>query len=232
VGIGGAIYIANDGTPGGSTTVNPPAPAPTPGFTTPDGQGYTVTPSPTELPPAPSTTSPPPPAASPNPGGESQQDTNDKNIQEVGPPTPPTPQKPPDQQQASPDQQQATPDQQAPSETPQATPAAPSPGSAPQATHGNSKKSQKEQQIYVIRDKDGNVRKYGVTGQPNNSNGNPRINQQTKGTDNDGEIIGTVPAGPGARQKALDIEQQKVNDYAKQNGGQGPPDNVKPQPNN
>jgi RHS repeat-associated protein len=82
-------------------------------------------------------------------------------------------------------------------------------------THGNSAASQKAQHGYVIKDKDGNVVKTGISGQKLNVNGSPpRANRQVNALNKQGEggytaeVIYQVKEGPGARQAALEAERQ------------------------
>jgi len=97
--------------------------------------------------------------------------------------------------------------------------------------HGNSKGSTKAQHVYEIRDQSGNLVKVGISGQPLNQNGtSPRANQQTNGTESAPKVVEQIPEGPGARQEALNREQQRVNKHASQNDGQGPPLNIRPKP--
>jgi len=99
--------------------------------------------------------------------------------------------------------------------------------------NGNSAASTRRQIIYGLFYPEGPIWKYGISGQDGPADVNhPRVKQQTKGTDLVPKIIDVVPEGEGARQKALDIELQKVDEHADQNDGNGPPGNKRPQPSN
>jgi len=110
----------------------------------------------------------------------------------------------------------------------------PAPGAeSAKKVHGNSDQSQNAQHVYELPDKSGGTQKYGISGKPLNKDGSsPRANAQVGPDTGTPKIVATVPAGPGARVQAKAIEKQKVNDYAAQNGGKGPPKNKLPKPDN
>lgn len=102
---------------------------------------------------------------------------------------------------------------------------------ATDTVNGNSNSSEKPQHVYEIRDANGKLVKVGISGQPLNANGSsPRANPQVKGTDNEANVVETIPGGPGARMAAKRSEQNRVDEYAEQNNGIGPDGNKLPQP--
>lgn len=83
--------------------------------------------------------------------------------------------------------------------------------------HGNSKQSTKSQHIYEIKDKEsGEVVKTGVSGgrirkDGKSSRAESQVRSKKFGADKyESTIIGEVPAGPGARQKILDMEKSNA----------------------
>jgi URI fold toxin 2 len=75
--------------------------------------------------------------------------------------------------------------------------------------NGNSASAARAQHVYEIRDSNGNLIKVGISGQPLNQDGSsPRANRQTSGTTNVPTVVETIPAGTGARKKALAGEQK------------------------
>ena len=87
--------------------------------------------------------------------------------------------------------------------------------------HGNAKASTKPQHRYEIHDKNGDVGKTGISGQPLNKNGtSPRANQQVNKlnkAEGDAAYSATVKETnlPG-RQAGLDAEQAATNSLAKE----------------
>ena len=107
------------------------------------------------------------------------------------------------------------------------------------AVHGNSKLSKKAQHGYEIFNKKTNeILEYGISGQKRSrkqiqSGASPRINQKLRTKyDNDPNVGGRVTNDNlGNRQKALDWEQGKVNDFYKKHDR--PPNRQhKPKPDN
>ena len=93
--------------------------------------------------------------------------------------------------------------------------------------HGNSRDSAIAQVVYRIFDELGNTMKYGVAS-CKSRNSRPK-KQLKKGEDY--EIVDEIAAGPGARGRAYDREQDRVTDYAKSNSQRvAPPRNERPLP--
>jgi RHS repeat-associated protein len=108
--------------------------------------------------------------------------------------------------------------------------------------HGNSASSTNPQHVYMITDNQtGQVYKYGISGQPLNSNGSPRANSQTnrlnqqhpKLPDGSPRFSATVIASNVPNRKAaLSLEQHFVNSHANQDPhGRAPVGNTRPKPN-
>jgi hypothetical protein len=102
------------------------------------------------------------------------------------------------------------------------------------AVHGNSKLSQKTQHGYeIFNKKTDEILEYGISGQPlKKGGGSPRIDQKLNTKyGNNPDVGGRVTeTGIPNRQKGLDWEQGKVNDHAKNNNGEGPRFQKRPQP--
>jgi hypothetical protein len=103
-------------------------------------------------------------------------------------------------------------------------------------SHKNSRTNQTPNHVYIIRNPDGTIYKYGISGRPLNQNGtSPRANQQINKL-NEGipesaprhtaEIYRSNIRG---RSAALELEKQLVANY-KFEYGQLPPGNIRPNP--
>ncbi len=97
---------------------------------------------------------------------------------------------------------------------------------AEKAVHGNSKASTKAQHVYIIRDKEtGKVVKVGISGGPkthNDTKSSRATSQVNKWNKEAGyekyeaEIIEDIPAGPNARETALDKESKYADKFREQ----------------
>jgi len=103
--------------------------------------------------------------------------------------------------------------------------------------HGNSKKSKKEQHLYVILNKElpegDNVVKYGISGQKlNKDDSSPRANAQIKVLNLLSNIVKyfakILKKGIKGRKKALKIEQDHVDKYAEKHDGNLPTGSKRP----
>lgn len=107
--------------------------------------------------------------------------------------------------------------------------------------NGNSKKSTKAQHVYEITRTDNatgvtETEKFGISGGKETQSGESyRANRQVNALNRQaggaatyrGRVVARVPAGPGARQTALDIERQLVYDHLATTGAK-PPGNIRP----
>jgi len=108
------------------------------------------------------------------------------------------------------------------------------------AVHGNSKLSKKVQHGYeIFNKKTGDILEYGISGQKRSAKqiknaGSPRINQKLKTKyGNNPDVGGRVTnSNIPNRQKALNWEQGKVNNFAKKNNNIAPANQKRPKPNN
>jgi len=100
--------------------------------------------------------------------------------------------------------------------------------------HGNSKKSKKEQHLYEIYDsKSKKTVKYGISGSKLNKDGsssraNLQINLLNKLDEYLRYLANVLVTKIKGRKKALETEQQYVNDFATNNNGNPPRDQKRP----
>jgi len=107
--------------------------------------------------------------------------------------------------------------------------------------HGNSKKSKKEQHLYVIIDNfdktETKVAKYGISGEKLNKDGSSkRANNQVNKLNSISGFVRFIAyiliKEIKGREAALEFEQKYTNDFAKKNGGNQPSIQTRPQAKN
>lgn len=101
--------------------------------------------------------------------------------------------------------------------------------------HGNSHSSQKQQHGYSIRDKEGNVLEYGISGQTAKRDAtgvftsSPRIAQKLRTKyKGDNNVSGQFEAWIKNRSDAVQWEENQVSNYKDNNNGQKPPRQIRP----